>query len=151
MMPARLHEEIAAWLEFYRDLDIDEFLLESRPVRITLDSQGGLGVAGSEQLEGQPEAVTQAPDQSERESDRVAPILAAQASPPTPEIADAATVRPPRAARSLNLFEAQPPRRPDRETLEEIRTDLGECQRCKLAGGRKHIVFGQGDPHAELL
>jgi DNA polymerase len=151
MIPARLQEEIAAWLEFYRDLGIDEFLLESRPVGITLDSQGGLGVAGSEQLEEQPEAVTQALDQSERESDRVAPILAAQASPPTPAIADAATVRRPRAARSLNLFEAESPRRPERETLEEIRTDLGDCQRCKLAGGRKHIVFGQGDPHAELV
>jgi DNA polymerase len=35
--------------------------------------------------------------------------------------------------------------------LHAIREDLGDCQRCKLAGGRKTIVFGQGDPHARLM
>ena len=37
------------------------------------------------------------------------------------------------------------------ETLEDIRTDLGECRRCKLESGRKHIVFGEGDPAARLV
>ena len=32
-----------------------------------------------------------------------------------------------------------------------IRKDLGDCQRCRLAGGRKNIVFGQGNPRAELV
>jgi uracil-DNA glycosylase family 4 len=36
-------------------------------------------------------------------------------------------------------------------SLEAIRADLGDCQRCKLAGGRKNIVFGQGNPKAELM
>jgi uracil-DNA glycosylase family 4 len=35
--------------------------------------------------------------------------------------------------------------------LEGIRGWLGECQRCRLAGGRKTIVFGQGDPQADLM
>jgi DNA polymerase len=35
--------------------------------------------------------------------------------------------------------------------LKEIREDLGDCQRCKLAGGRRHIVFGQGSPDAVLM
>ncbi len=35
--------------------------------------------------------------------------------------------------------------------LEAIREHLGDCQRCRLAGGRKNIVFGQGDPQAELM
>jgi DNA polymerase len=51
---------------------------------------------------------------------------------------------------NLSLFEA-PPVVLDRETLEQVREDLGDCQRCKLAKGRKHIVFGQGNPHAELV
>ena len=38
-----------------------------------------------------------------------------------------------------------------RPTLEGIRADLGDCQRCKLAGGRTNIVFGQGNPRAELM
>ena len=35
--------------------------------------------------------------------------------------------------------------------LQAIREDLGDCQRCKLAGGRKTIVFGQGHPQARLM
>jgi len=37
--------------------------------------------------------------------------------------------------------------------LREILDDIGpDCQRCKLAKlGRKQIVFGTGDPHAELM
>ena len=52
--------------------------------------------------------------------------------------------------RSLSLFEAPPPVRGS-ETLEQIREDLGDCHRCRLAAGRKTIVFGQGNPHAELV
>ena len=37
------------------------------------------------------------------------------------------------------------------ETLDEIRTELGECTRCKLCNGRKQIVFGSGNPRAELV
>jgi DNA polymerase len=36
-------------------------------------------------------------------------------------------------------------------SLEAIRADLGDCRRCKLAGGRKNIVFGQGNPKASLM
>jgi len=35
--------------------------------------------------------------------------------------------------------------------LAAIREDLGDCRRCKLASGRKKIVFGQGNPNAELM
>ena len=37
--------------------------------------------------------------------------------------------------------------------LRIIQDDIGpDCQRCKLGRlGRKHIVFGAGDPHAELM
>ncbi len=38
-----------------------------------------------------------------------------------------------------------------RETLAQIREDLGDCRRCKLWEGRKSIVFGSGNPQAELL
>ncbi len=37
------------------------------------------------------------------------------------------------------------------ETLEDIRADLGDCQRCRLARGRKNIVFGAGNPKAKLV
>lgn len=46
---------------------------------------------------------------------------------------------------------AQAPPAPAPETLEEIRAALGDCRRCRLAGGRKTIVFGQGNPRARLM
>lgn len=36
-------------------------------------------------------------------------------------------------------------------TLEELRAEIGDCQRCKLCRGRTHIVFGVGNPRAELV
>jgi uracil-DNA glycosylase family 4 len=46
-----------------------------------------------------------------------------------------------------------PPAAPDvaREDLPSIRAFIGDCQRCKLASGRKNIVFGQGNPAARLM
>src|SRR5262245_60096984 len=38
--------------------------------------------------------------------------------------------------------------RPVNETLEDIRLDLGDCQRCKLWSTRANIVFGEGNPKA---
>jgi uracil-DNA glycosylase len=43
------------------------------------------------------------------------------------------------------------PGAPGRRTLEQVRAELGDCQRCKLAGTRRNIVFGNGDPHAPLV
>ena len=38
------------------------------------------------------------------------------------------------------------------ETLDAVRADLGDCTRCKLHGlGRRQIVFGVGNPRAELM
>ena len=36
-------------------------------------------------------------------------------------------------------------------TLKEIREDIGDCTRCKLCKARTNIVFGVGNPHAELM
>ncbi len=38
-----------------------------------------------------------------------------------------------------------------RETLTDIRTDLGDCTRCGLCESRTHIVFGEGSPSAQLV
>jgi len=36
-------------------------------------------------------------------------------------------------------------------SLEELRAEIGDCPRCKLCQGRTNIVFGVGDPNAELM
>lgn len=38
-----------------------------------------------------------------------------------------------------------------RETLEEIRAELEDCQGCTLCSGRRNIVFGVGNPQAEVV
>jgi DNA polymerase len=37
------------------------------------------------------------------------------------------------------------------ETLDAIRQDLGDCQRCGLAASRKQLVYGIGNPNARLV
>ena len=56
-----------------------------------------------------------------------------------------------------NIFEVLPPKPEQNVTdpiaaLKLIREDLGDCTRCKLhQQGRKQIVFGVGNPHADLM
>jgi DNA polymerase len=45
----------------------------------------------------------------------------------------------------------QPPPERVPQSLEQIRQELGDCRRCKLCSGRTQIVFGVGNPHAELV
>jgi len=37
------------------------------------------------------------------------------------------------------------------ESLDQIRKNLGDCQRCKLGKTRKNLVFGVGNPKARLV
>ena len=37
------------------------------------------------------------------------------------------------------------------ESLADVRADLGQCRRCRLADGRTQIVFGEGHPEARLV
>ncbi len=48
-----------------------------------------------------------------------------------------------------SLFEAV--ERIDNDSLTRIREDIGDCKRCKLHKGRTKIVFGVGNPKAELV
>lgn len=37
------------------------------------------------------------------------------------------------------------------KSLEELRAAVGDCRRCKLSSGRTHLVFGVGNPRAEIM
>jgi len=145
-MDEHLQDELAAWFEFYRDLGIEDFY--RRP-------------PGSDRTERQEHQVSEAPsasfDVSQQEPEapgaerrsRDSVSLVAGAPVQSPSADSRPFQRTP--AHALNLFEAPPPVPAGRETLADILRDLGDCQRCKLAGGRHNIVFGQGNPHAELV
>lgn len=46
---------------------------------------------------------------------------------------------------------AGPANVPPAERLQGIRDELGDCTRCKLHGGRTNLVFGVGNPGADLM
>lgn len=37
------------------------------------------------------------------------------------------------------------------ENLEDIRSDMGDCKRCDLSALRSNLVFGEGNPEADLV
>lgn len=51
--------------------------------------------------------------------------------------------------KQVGLISPDPPSEP--LTLERIRAELGDCQRCKLAPTRTNLVFGVGNAKAELM
>ncbi|MBJ6762746.1 uracil-DNA glycosylase [Myxococcaceae bacterium JPH2] len=88
---------------------------------------------------------------------------APRAAPPAP-IASPATPRAPARASAASGMLVDVPSQParaasglpgvvegERPTLDQIRRELGDCKRCKLCSGRKNIVFGSGNPRAELV
>ncbi len=158
-MDHRLKEKIAAWLEFYRELGIEDFY-RREPGALWKTEAGDPSVETRySKFETRPTPEPQIPEPYvQRSSFSVHHLEPAPNPEPRTPIAEgcrlqtsAVAIQNPKSKiQNLNLFEAPPPVR-DRETLDQIREDLGDCQRCKLAKGRRHIVFGQGHPHAELV
>jgi len=145
-MHDRLKEEIAAWLEFYRELGIEDFYRREPGTLSRLETRNSKLESRPSLEPSLPELDVQRSSFSLQHSER-----AQNPEPRTPNPAVAVRILNPKSKiQNLSLFEA-PPVVLDRETLEQVREDLGDCQRCKLAKGRKHIVFGQGNPHAELV
>ena len=70
------------------------------------------------------------------------------AAAPVPEAAPA-----PSRASSWAALAAQAREQPSdpAAALQRVRDDMGDCRRCGLASGRRQIVFGVGDPRADLV
>ncbi len=133
-MDDRLQRELAEWIEFYRELGIEE--LYSRRVNSASETLNPARAADPVPVP----AHSHEPSATQEPAPR--PVGPASEFPPVPSGL---------AARSLSLFEAPPAPRRERESLADIRHDLGDCHRCRLAPGRKKIVFGEGNPHAALV
>lgn len=119
--------KLESWLRYYDDLGLGVFYKDR--VRI-----GGRGAAPAPEP-GAPaqNALAQAAPAS-RPTSIVPPLSKAPALPVLSE---------------TSLFEAID--RVENDTLERIREDLGECTRCRLHKQRNKIVFGTGNPRAELV
>jgi DNA polymerase len=147
-------QELTAWLEFYQELGIEGFYRRKPGEAGTPPSLEVAPPAQAARASSQEPVPAPAPAATPAVPPRpLAPAAQARVTaapdpgPHTPDFRP--MVRPPASA--FNLFEAAPAARSGPETLEQIRQDLGDCRRCKLAPTRKTIVFGDGNPHAELV
>ncbi|HVB80931.1 MAG TPA: uracil-DNA glycosylase [Candidatus Binataceae bacterium] len=108
--------------------------------RLVLDSvRDYLGQLVEEGLEGLP-ATAAAPAATKP--------LAAAPGRVAPAAAGAA---PPRSASAPAELLSRHPGLEKTATLEQLSAFIGDCQRCKLAPLRTHLVFGVGNPQADLM
>jgi uracil-DNA glycosylase len=131
-IPAALQDKISKRLAFYREIGIDLFYRDRYPAANP----------------SAPEPVTDTPAQSvsplPKSPSNLAPAKFAPAKP-------APTVKSdflPRAP-GVSLFDAA--NRVAGDSLPVIQAELVDCTRCKLHRGRTTIVFGDGNPKAQLM
>lgn len=131
-LPEPLQKKIADRLSFYDDLGIRLFYRDrtSAPREV---SSAGVAIS--------PPPIQEEPTlpKPARKTELQKPLAAM-----TPKLAPPLPV-----AAGPSLFEAV--ERISDDTLLRVRNDLGECTRCKLHGTRNKIVFGDGNPKAELV
>ena len=132
-------EKLEAWLRYYEDLGLGAFY----------KGRGNTGKRAerlvTENLPAAPPAV-RAPMAASpvKPAPPAVPVLPAKVAP---SAAPAPRVLP--VLGGPSLFEGAD--RVENDTLERIREDLGECERCRLHKQRNSIVFGVGNPRAELV
>jgi len=116
-------EKLRSWLRYYEDLGIRAFYRDRVPRR------------------GMDETVTAKPEKE------TAQMATGKAAPPAPS--RAALPKLNLMGRGPSLFEAA--ERVEGDSLELICGELAGCTRCKLHRRRTNIVFGVGNPHADLV
>lgn len=129
-IPPALHEKIATRLSFYQDIDIDLFYRDRSAAPSAAAPQQAPAASTPEKEIPLPKPIRK-PEM---------PKFAAPAPAPKTDFLPRAPER--------SLFDAN---RPAVETLPVIQAELVDCTRCKLHRGRTTIVFGDGNPKADLV
>jgi uracil-DNA glycosylase len=142
---SQLEEQVKDWLRYGEDLGLAPFYRDRPPLH-----------AIAEAAPTRVESHTAATSSDFSAAVRAAMAAAAPSRAPAAPInvvpsapqksAPAATILP---ATAPSLFEAI--ERIAGDTLPRIREDIGDCTRCKLHKGRTKIVFGTGNPNADLM
>jgi len=68
---------------------------------------------------------------------------------PSPTVSEIAPISPSSAA--IDIESLTHPGVREARTLDDLRAVLGDCQRCKLAPHRTTLVYGVGNPNADLV
>jgi uracil-DNA glycosylase len=129
-----LQQKISERLRFYEDIGVDHFYRD----------RGDGGVTK------EPQAVAAAQEPIPRTQEPSLPKLQSKPAPSVPLVpTPLRKFEPPRVDDGPSLFEAS--NKIENDTLLKIREDLGDCKRCKLHKTRHSIVFGDGNPKAQLI
>jgi uracil-DNA glycosylase family 4 len=115
-------KKLEAWLRYYDDLNLGDFYTD----------RGNMAKRSTKLQTSQAEPVSALP-----ETPAIVPVAAAPVAEVLPILHEA------------SLREKS--ERIEGDTLEVIREHLGECTRCRLHKTRNKIVFGAGNPHAQLV
>ncbi len=149
-MPARipdaLQKKLSERLHFYEDLGV-RFFYKDRGAPQTPSVASPIAESVSEQISYEEAALPKSTRKPEPP----------KSAPPASRVTLPQAARPQAIAKpdvlpapvGPSLFESFD-KVPDDSPL-KIRTDLGECTRCKLHTTRNKIVFGDGNPKAELV
>ena len=127
------HDQIAAHLEFFRELGVDgvsrDAAWRTRPVDV-------------------PIAQASAPDESSSPAPGGATPAAGSVDNATPSRG-----APHSSAAEVSMLDrvTVPDAASGQDRLDQIRADLGECTRCQLHTGRTTLVYGVGNPDAALM
>ena len=133
-LPEPLQQKLAERLRFYEDIGICDFYRGRSNLLAPPDVAADVPT---------PEVKTRSEETSlpKRESRPVLPAPTLPSAIPRIPLLSAAT--------GPSLFEAL--NKIENDSLPLIRESLGECTRCKLHKTRKNIVFGDGNPKAQLV
>ena len=138
-IPENLRKKVAERLAFYEDLGIRFFYRDRRPEAIL--------------QQGKPVESVEHPVRPTQIAHQEPALPKIPLRPGLPKVASTGPSKVPPlplpAAPGPSLFEAADKIAGD--TLLRVREDLGECTRCKLYKHRHTIVFGDGNPKAELV
>jgi DNA polymerase len=137
----QLEEQVKDWLRYGEDLGLGPYYRDRPPLHAIAESAAApqTGATSSAIPTAVPAAMTAAAAGRAPASSINVAASASQKSP-------AATILP---ATAPSLFESI--ERIAGDTLPRIREDIGDCARCKLHKGRTKIVFGTGNPSADLM
>src|SRR5262249_61173768 len=131
-LPESLKQKISDRLCFYEDIGVGPFYRDRAGVLHAREPQATATIdTQMSQL--------QEPSLPKRES-KALPHVQTAAVP-------SRKIEPLRADTGLSLFESKI----ENDTVLKIREDLGDCKRCRLHKTRHSIVFGDGNPRAELV
>jgi uracil-DNA glycosylase family 4 len=139
-------EKLEAWLRYYDDLNLGAFYTDRRTMgkRLIKSARKNAPAASPTMESAIPSAL---PTTARVALPQMMPLQIVPPQIAPTKATSAISVLPVVGAESL--FEAAD--RVEGDTLERIREDLGECTRCRLHERRNKIVFGAGNPRAELV